>query len=170
MQSRYRCIHSYGYMTTNLKHFDTKLKQDTGVEEKIKNTLAEYLYPDVEFSIGTVYPESTVAQDLEEHEGKTLQFAAGERMYFASDDKVRDRVFPNPSDGAAYGSLLFTPCKDFNEFQNLRILVVDDENGENGGNLPKIVAKNLVGDCKGLISLDWLKLLRVMTIPHSSFD
>ncbi|MBW4635055.1 MAG: hypothetical protein KME30_25090 [Iphinoe sp. HA4291-MV1] len=67
-------------MTLTLKHFDTKLKQDTGVEEKIKNSLAEYLYPDVEFAIGTVYPGSTIAQDLGEYEGKTLQFAAGERM------------------------------------------------------------------------------------------
>jgi len=141
-------------MTITLKHFDTKLKQDTGIEEKINNTLAEYLYSNVEFAIGTVYPGATTPQDLGEHEGKTLQFASGERMYFASDSKARDRVYPNASDGAAYGSLLFTPCKDFKELQNLRILVVDDATGENGGKLPKDVAKNLVGDCYGKISLD----------------
>ncbi|MBD2605945.1 hypothetical protein H6G81_15805 [Scytonema hofmannii FACHB-248] len=141
-------------MTLTLKHFDTKLKLDTGVEEKIENSLAEYLYPDVEFAIGTVYPGSTTAQDLEEHEGKTLQFAAGERMYFASDDKVRDSIYPNASDGAAYGSLLFTPCRDFKELKNLRLIVIDDATGENGGFLPLDVAKNLVGDCYGKISLD----------------
>lgn len=141
-------------MTLTLKHFDTKLKLDTRVEEKIENSLAEYLYPDVEFAIGTVYPGSTTAQDLGEHEGKTLQFAAGERMYFASDDKVRERIYPNASDGAAYGSLLFTPCRDFKELNNLRILVIDDATGENGGFVPLEEAKNLVGDCKGLISLD----------------
>jgi hypothetical protein len=141
-------------MTLTLKHFDTKLKLDTGVEEKLENSLAEYLYPDVEFAIGTVYPGSTTAQDLEEHEGKTLQFAAGERMYFASDDKVRSRIYPNASDGAAYGSLLFTPCRDFKELKNLRLIVIDDATGENGGFLPLDVAKNLVGDCYGKISLD----------------
>jgi hypothetical protein len=141
-------------MTLTLKHFDTKLKLDTGVEEKIENSLAEYLYPDVEFAIGTVYPGSTTAQDLGEHEGKTLQFAAGERMFFASDDKVRDRIYPNASDGAAYGSLLFTPCRDFKEFENLRLMVIDDTTGENGGFLALDVAKNLVGDCYGKISLD----------------
>ncbi len=141
-------------MTLTLKHFDTKLQQDTGVEEKIENSLAEYLYPDVEFAIGMVYPGSTTAPDLGEHEGKTLQFAAGERMYFASDEQVRSRIYPNASDAAAYGSLLFTPCRDFKELNNLRILVIDDATGENGGFLPLDVAKNLVGDCKGLISLD----------------
>ncbi|MBW4635053.1 MAG: hypothetical protein KME30_25080 [Iphinoe sp. HA4291-MV1] len=75
-------------------------------------------------------------------------------MYFASDDKVRERIYPNASDGAAYGSLLFTPCRDFKELKNLRILVIDDATGENGGFLPPDVAKNLVGDCYGKISLD----------------
>jgi hypothetical protein len=40
------------------------------------------------------------------------------------------------SDGAAYGSLVFTPCKEFKELKNLRVLVVDDATGENGGILP----------------------------------
>lgn len=76
-------------MTITLKHFDSKLKQNTGTEEKLNNTLAEYLYPNVEFAIGTVYPGITTAADLGEHEGKTLQFASGERMFFASDTNVR---------------------------------------------------------------------------------
>lgn len=141
-------------MTIILKHFDSKLKQNTGTEEKLNHTLAEYLYPDVEFAIGTVYPGITTATDLGEHEGKTLQFASGERMFFASDTNARERVYPNASDGAAYGSLLFTSCRDFKELQNLRILVIDDVTGENGGVLPKVTAKNLVGDCKGLIDLN----------------
>lgn len=99
-------------MTIILKHFDSKLKQNTGAEEKLNHTLAEYLYPDVEFAIGTVYPGITTATDLSEHEGKTLQFASGERMFFASDINARERVYPNASDGAAYGSLLFTSCRD----------------------------------------------------------
>jgi len=141
-------------VTIILKHFDSKLKQNTGAEEKLNNTLAEYLYPDVEFAIGTVYPGITTAADLGEHEGKTLQFASGERMFFASDTNARERVYPNASDGAAYGSLLFTSCRDFSSLQNLRILVIDDVTGENGGVLPKDAAKNLVGDCKGLIDLN----------------
>ena len=89
-------------MVLKLKHFDTKTKQDTRIEEKLENTLAEYLFRDVKFSIGTAYPEATTPQDLQEHNGMTLQFCAGKRMYFANDPTIRSKLYPNPSDGAAY--------------------------------------------------------------------
>ena len=60
------------------------------------------------------------------------QFSNGLKVYFASDE-VREKVYPQMSDGAAYGSLIFTPCQDFKELQNLRILVVDDEPDGPGG-------------------------------------
>ncbi|AFZ01702.1 hypothetical protein [Calothrix sp. PCC 6303] len=137
-------------MVLRLNHFDTKTKQETGIEEKLENTLAEYLFPDVEFSIGTAYPEATIPEDLHEYNGKTLQFSAGKRMFFASDSTIREQLYPNPSDGAAY-PLPFTPCRSFHELENVRILVVDDVTGENGGIIANADARKLVGDCKGLI-------------------
>jgi hypothetical protein len=137
-------------MVLRLNHFDTKTKQETGIEEKLENTLAEYLFPDVEFSIGTAYPEATIPEDLQEYNGKTLQFSAGKRMFFASDSTIREQLYPNPSDGAAY-PLPFTPCRSFHELENVRILVVDDVTGDSGGVIASDDARTLVGDCKGLI-------------------
>jgi len=141
-------------MTLQLNHFDTKLKQNLDVQEKIDNTLAEYLFPETEFALGMVYKEGATAADLREYEGKTLQFASGDRMYFAT-EPVRELLYPNASDGAAYGSLVFTPNQQFSEQKNVRILVVDDsvENlGQNGGLIPIDEALKLVGDCHGKIS------------------
>lgn len=138
-------------MAIKLSHFDTKLHADTGIKEEVRNTLAEYLFPDVEFAVGEIYPDATTKADLLQYEGKTAQFANGRRVYFASDE-VREKVYSNMSDGAAYGSLVFTPCKDFQEKQNLRFLIVDDETGDSGGILDKEEAKKLVGDCYGRLS------------------
>ena len=139
-------------MAIHLEHFDTKLGQKLEISEKVENSLAEYLFPETEFAIGAVYKDNAKPEDLKEYEGKTLQFSSGERMYFASDE-VRDLVYPNKSDGAAYGSLVFTPCKSFSE-QSVRVLIVDDATGENGGMMPPQEANKLVGDCYGRISRD----------------
>ena len=141
-------------MVLKLNHFDTKTKQDMGIEEKLENTLAQYLFTNVEFSIGTAYPEATIPQDLQEHNGMTLQFCTGKRMIYASDPDIRSMLYQNPSDGAAY-PLPFTPCRSFHELENVRILVVDDATGENGGVIAKSDAKKMVGDCKGLIDQDF---------------
>ncbi|NJO30960.1 MAG: hypothetical protein HC874_27950, partial [Richelia sp. SL_2_1] len=141
-------------MVLKLNHFDTKTKQDMGTEEKLENTLAQYLFPNVEFSIGTAYPEATIPQDLQEHNGMTLQFCTGKRMIYASDPNIRSMLYPNPSDGAAY-PLPFTPCRNFHELENVRILVVDDATGENGGVIAISDAIKMVGDCKGLIDKDF---------------
>ena len=141
-------------MTLQLNHFDTRLKQNLDIQEKIDNTLAEYFFPETEFALGMVYKEGTTAADLQEYEGKTLQFASEDRMYFAT-ERVRERIYPNPSDGAAYGNLVFTPNQKFSEHQNVRILVIDDsleKLGQNGGLIPIDEAKKLVGDCHGKIS------------------
>lgn len=137
-------------MVIELQHFDTKLKQELDVSEPIANSLAEYLFPDTDFSVGMVYTKAAVPEDLGEYKGKTLQFAAGERMYFAN-HPVRDLIYPNPSDGAAYGSIVFTPCQSFWE-KKVRVLVVDDSTGANGEILPPHAAKKLVGDCYGKLS------------------
>lgn len=133
-------------MSLKLQHFDTKLKQDLDVREKIDNCLGEYLFPGTEFAVGMVYKEAATPVDLEQYQGKTLQFASGERLYFASQD-VRDLLYPTASDGAAYGSLVFTPNKSFIEKKELRVLVVNDSTGANGEIMPPDVAKKLVGDC-----------------------
>jgi hypothetical protein len=141
-------------MVLKLNHFDTKTKLDTGVQEKLENTVAEYLFPRVQFCIGTAYPEATVPLDLQEYNGMTLQFSAGKRMFFASDPTIREQLYPNPSDGAAY-PLPFTPCRSFHNLEDVRILIIDDITGENDGILAKSDAKKLVGDCKGLIDVDF---------------
>ena len=140
-------------MSVSIPHFDTKLQTSTGAKEEVKNSLAEYLFPETEFAITEIYSGCTTPEDLREHQGMTAQFSNGKKVYFGTNE-VRDKVYPNMSDGAAYGSLVFTPCKDFKELKNLRILVVDDETGFNGGVIPKEQAKKMVGDCYGRMSPD----------------
>jgi hypothetical protein len=138
-------------MAINIPHFDTKLQAFTEINEQVLNSIAEYLFPDTEFALAQIYENSTTAQELQKYQNLTAQFSNGDKVYFAS-SSVRDKVYPNKSDGAAYGSLIFTPCKDFKELRNLRILVVDDATGENGGLIPFDQAKKLVGDCYGRMS------------------
>jgi hypothetical protein len=145
-------------MTINLPHFDTKLQALTNIKEQVKNSLAEYLFPDTEFAVGHIYENSTTSKELEIYEEMTPQFSNGKKVYFGSSE-VREKVYPNMSDGAAYGSLVFTPCKEFKELKNLRVLVVDDATGENGGIIAKEQAKRLVGDCYGRMSPDIARYL-----------
>jgi hypothetical protein len=140
-------------MTLYLSHFDTKLRQDLQVKEPIKNCLAEYLFPDAQFALGEINPDTVKAKDLRSYQGMSLQFASGKRMYF-SDRSVRDLLYPNPSDGAAYGSLPFTPCQKFSQIQQARVLIIEDSTGESQGILPREQAKKLVGDCHGKLSLE----------------
>jgi hypothetical protein len=145
-------------MAINLTYFDTKLQTPTGIEESVKNCLAEYLFPDTKFAVGHIYENSTTPEDLQNYHNLTPQFSNGEKVYFASDE-IREKIYPTQSDGAAYGSLAFTPCKNFKELSTLRILIIDDETGENGGLIPNNQAKKLVGDCYGRMSPDIAKQL-----------
>ena len=140
-------------MSISIPHFDTKLQGFTGAKEEVKNSIAEYLFSETNWAITQIYEGCTTPEDLREYEGMTAQFSNGKKVYFGTSE-VRDKVYSSMSDGAAYGSLLFTPCKDFKELKNLRILVVDDETGENGGVIPNEQAKSLVGDCYGRMSPD----------------
>lgn len=154
-------------MTINISYFDTKLQAPVDIKEQVKNTLAEYLFPDTEFAVGNIYENSTTPEELEKYEDMTPQFSNGKKVYFGSTE-VRAKLYPNLSDGAAYGSLVFTPCQDFKELKNIRVLVVDDETGDNGGILPKEQAKSLVGDCYGRISPDVAHELTGVT--HTPFQ
>ena len=144
-------------MVVEIKHFDSLTKQDLDIQENIQNSLAEYLFPDTEFAIGSIYEEISIPEDLEKYQDKTLQFASGERMYFGNEE-VRSLVYPNLSDGASYGSLVFTPCQSFQEL-NARVLIVDHETGVNGGIMPPDIAKELVSDCYGKVSLEMAEQL-----------
>jgi hypothetical protein len=150
-------------MALTLKHFDTKSGKNLDIEENVENSLAEYFFPDTEFDVGTIHTWSS-PEDLEkEHEGKKIQFAAQGRGYYASDD-VRYEVFNNDSEALIRSKLLFTPCaptelkkqgiEGFQELTNVRILVVDEKTGSNGGMMPPDVAKKLVGDCHGKVTPD----------------
>ena len=139
-------------MTITVKHFDTLTEQDLDIQENIQNSLAEYLFPNTEFAIGSIYENITIPEHLDKYQDKTLQFASGERMYF-SNEQVQKLVYPVLSDSAAYGSLVFTPCPSFEEI-DARVLIVEHETGANGGIIPTDMAKGLVGDCWGKISID----------------
>ncbi|ACK73722.1 hypothetical protein PCC7424_5646 (plasmid) [Gloeothece citriformis PCC 7424] len=129
----------------SIGHFDTKSGLALDIKATLNNTVAEYLFGNITYFIGTVYEQTTI-DELKQLEGKTLQFANGSKFYFA-DSSVREQLFPTPSDGAAYGSLPFTPCLKFTEAENVRILVINDKTGENNAHLNPDLAKKLVGDC-----------------------
>ena len=139
-------------MDFKLNQFDTKTKQNTGIEQKLDKVLAQYLFPNTKFSIGIAYPDATIPEDLEEDlDGiGSLQFSSGTRMFFADNPNVRSLLYPNPHDGAAY-PLPFTPCQSFHELRDVRVLIVDDVTGENGDVIATNDALRMVGDCKGLI-------------------
>lgn len=128
-------------------HFDSKLKTPKGTYQDINNSLAEYLFPETKFALAEIEEEVTKPEDLA-LPSMTPEFSSGKKVYFASEE-IRDKVYPVLSDGAAYGSLVFTPCKDFKELKDVRILVVDDETGENGGVMSHEKAQRMVGDCYG---------------------
>ncbi|MBE9128707.1 MULTISPECIES: hypothetical protein [unclassified Coleofasciculus] len=138
-------------------HIDPKLKTRKGTYQEINNSLAEYFFPDTQFAIAEIEENVTTPNDLK-LPNMTPEFSSGKKVYFASEE-VRDKIYPVMSDGAAYGSLVFTPCKDFKELKDVRILVVDDETGENGGVMPNEEAKRMTGDCYGRMTPDMAEKL-----------
>ncbi len=141
-------------MTLDLAHFDTKTKQPLAINEQIDNCIAEYLFPEAKFKIGHMDPETVQVKDLEPHQGNSLQFSSGKRLYY-SNEPVGKQLFPKPSDRAAYGSLPFTPVNKLLDLKQARVLVIDDETGNSGGVLhDKQFAKHLVGDCYGKMSYE----------------
>ncbi len=144
-------------MVITLSHFCTKtgkpiIADNEPITETIEHCLAEYFAPNATFKLGVVYQGLTTEEDLKQFtpEGLTLQFAADNRFYFM-DEELREKIFDQPHFGAAYGSNMFTPCQSFSERENLRVLVVDADTGENGGVMPNAEAIKLVGDGDGKI-------------------
>jgi hypothetical protein len=146
-------------MAITLEHFCTKtgkpiIANGESIIEKIEHCLAEYFAPNATFKLGVVYQGLTTEDDLKQFvsQGLSLEFAADHRFYFM-DEGLREKLFDQPHFGAAYGSNLFTPCKSFSERENLRVLVVDANTGENGGVMPNSDAIALVGDGDGKIDI-----------------
>ena len=144
-------------MAITLEHFCTKtgkpiIANGEPITETIEHCLAEYFAPSSTFKLGIVYQGLSTEEDLKQFttEGLTLQFAADNRFYFM-DEGLREKIFDQPHFGAAYGSNMFTPCQSFSEQENLRVLVVDAETGDNGGVIPNAEAIKLVGDGDGKI-------------------
>ncbi len=146
-------------MAITLEHFCTKtgksiIANGEPIIEKIEHCLAEYFAPNATFKLGVVYQGLTIEEDLKQFipQGLSLEFSADRRFYFMNEG-LREKLFDQPHFGAAYGSNLFTPCKTFSERENLRVLVVDANTGENGGVMPNSDAIALVGDGDGKIDL-----------------
>ncbi|OWY67746.1 hypothetical protein B7486_29540 [cyanobacterium TDX16] len=150
-------------MALRIPQFDPVLRHDLeGIEEIREHTIAEYFFPDRRFKTAVIDPETTKVEDLQTYNNMTLEFANGKRLYYA-DTGLRALVYPTLSDGAAYGSLLFTPCQQFHELR-VRALVIDDSTGATGVSsnmdiLPRDEAKRLVGDCHGKIARHLAELL-----------
>lgn len=138
-------------------HIDPKLKTHKGTYQEITNSLAEYFFPDTRYAIAQIEEGVTKPEDLS-LPNMTPEFSNGKKVYFAT-EQVRDKVYPLMSDGAAYGSLVFTPCKDFKELKDVRILVVDDQTGENGGVMSEEEARRMTGDCYGRMTPDMAEKL-----------
>jgi hypothetical protein len=152
-------------MAITLEHFCTKtgkpiIANGEPIIEKIEHCLAEYFAPNATFKLGVVYQGLTTEEDLKQFvsQGLNLEFAADRRFYFM-DEGLREKLFDQAHFGAAYGSNLFTPCKSFSERENLRVLVVDANTGENGGVMPNSDAIALVGDGDGKIDIKLHKSL-----------
>jgi hypothetical protein len=129
----------YQSVGIDIEHFDTKTQKKLNIKENFKNTVAEYLFTGVTFTLGTVY-DKTKPNELRRVENQTLALTNGKKFYFA-DAPVRSRLFPNDSDGTVYGSLPFTACLNFTEVENVRVLVIDHETGENNIGIDPIEAK-----------------------------
>jgi hypothetical protein len=130
-----------------LQHFDTRTGEDLDVTETFQNTLAEYLFGETNWKVGVVYDRHTTPGELKRFERWKLQLTNGEDRFYFADRSVRSEVFPNNSDGKSYGSLCFSETQKFVELQNVRVLVIDHESGENRIELDREQAKRLVGDC-----------------------
>lgn len=159
-------------MAITLEHFCTQtgkpiIADGKPVTDTIDHCLAEYFAPNATFKIGVVYQGLTTEEDLKKHSGLSLQFAADDRFFFM-DETLREKIFDQPHFGAAYGSNMFTPLKQFEERENLRVLVVDASTGENGGIMPNAEAIKLVGDGDGKIDTKLHESLG--NIPQTPFQ
>jgi hypothetical protein len=135
----------------SVQYFDLLTQKNLEIPPiAFKNTVAEYLFPNTAVSLASFYAQTTPEQ-LQNLVGKTLQFSNTNKGYFTDTGKELDAIYPVVSDGAAYGSIPFTECRNFHELTQAKIAIVDDATGENSLGLEPETAKRLVGDCYGQI-------------------
>ncbi|MDZ8263106.1 hypothetical protein [Nostoc sp. ChiQUE01b] len=151
-------------MTIQAKHFDTRLNQwihtdgntnnpDSLLKEELNNTLLEYFFPGINFSFGHMDEKSTVEQLINHPEGHKLLLSSKTRLLYGPEeclDTIR-QLCPDNKDRGAYGSIFLGSCRNAVN-KELNILIVDDNNGENGGIISNDQAYQLTGDCYGQIS------------------
>jgi hypothetical protein len=104
------------------------------VEEKLKDTILETLFPNEKFSFALV-DDATNAEDLQDNHpnGHKLLFSSGSRFVFGTEEmrSAMDSIFPESpdqnlhgiKDRGAYGALLIGDCN--NENQQLDVCVID---------------------------------------------
>jgi hypothetical protein len=139
--------------TNNLSigYFDALTRENFEIDPiTFKNTVAGYLFSGSTFTLSPI-PKKCKPERLQGIEGKTLQFTNGSKAYFSDTGTEREAIFPVGSDGAAYGSIPFTECRNFHEVAGAKVAIIDDVTGENPFGLEPTEAKRLVGDCYGKI-------------------
>ncbi|MHC5754919.1 MAG: hypothetical protein ACYTXF_30625 [Nostoc sp.] len=153
-------------MTIQAKHFDTRLNQwihidgninnpDSLLQEELNNTLLEHFFPGVNFSFGHMDEKSTVEQLINHPEGHKLLLSSKTRLLYGPEeclDRIK-QLSPDNKHRGAYGSIFLGSCKNAVK-KELNILIVDDNNGGNGGVISNDQAYRLTGDCYGQISTD----------------
>nr|MDJ0727484.1 reverse transcriptase-like protein [Prochloraceae cyanobacterium] len=151
-----------------IKHFDPRLKQYVKIQdregneqtftEKLDNTLLKAFF-------GTEYYNSFSFLQFDEYmdefdlkaenhpEGHVLLLSHKKRMLYGPPEclDMINKLCPDPKDRGAYASIFLGNCPT-NIKQKVRILIVDDENGDNNGVLDNLAARSLVGDCHGKIT------------------
>jgi len=150
-------INHFDCRTGQWIHTDGKSDNPKSIlHEKLDNTLLEAFFPDAEFSVGHI-DRFCVEEDLKNHpDGMQLLISSKTRLIYGDKktlDTIETKLCPDRKDRGAYGSIFIGDCNNAIT-KKLRILVVDDKTGENGGIIPDKVAKRLVGDCYGQISPD----------------
>ncbi|MBC6435597.1 hypothetical protein FM036_40090 [Nostoc sp. HG1] len=153
-------------MTIQAKHFDTRLNQwihtdgntenpDSLLQEELNNTLIEHFFPGVNFSFGHMDEKTTIEQLINHPESHKLLLSSKTRLLYGPEEclDVIRQLCPDSKDRGAYGSIFLGSCKNAVN-KELNILIVDDNNGENGGVINNDQAYRLTGDCYGQISTD----------------
>ncbi len=99
--------------------------------------------------------KSTMEQLTNHPEGHKLLLSSKTRLLYGPEeclDTIR-QLCPDNKDRGAYGSIFLGSCRNAVN-KKLNILIVDDNNGENGGIISNDQAYRLTGDCYGQISKD----------------
>lgn len=153
-------------MTINVTYFDTRTgsaikhhrNKDQDLQRRIiGDSLLQFFYGDQDFYTGKL-DKYTTAQELQDNKipgTELLLSSKGATYYFQDPTQITDRIFPDVTHRAAYGSILLGGCQNSSTGYNqpLQILIIDDLTGENGGYLSLEAGRQLTGDCHGKVAI-----------------